>query len=245
MPKQNEAGNAINVANFEDLISICTGYGAPYNPVKQTLTLSELTNKHMLAKAAMSAVSSALPANTNAINARELVFAPLTKLVTRIPYAVVASDAPANAVADVKTLVRKLQGRRATPKIKDDPATPQDESANSISSSQQSFDNRVEFLDKLIQLLAVLPGYKPNEPELTAPSLTTLLADMKAANTAVINSETPLTNARIKRNDELYNPQTGLVAVANAVKAYVKSVFGLSSPQYKQLNKLKFKIVKS
>ena len=66
---------------------------------------------------------------------------------------------------------------------------------------------------------------------------------MKAANTAVINSETPLTNARIKRNDELYNPQTGLVAVANAVKAYVKSLFGVSSPQYQQLNKLKFKTV--
>ena len=171
MPKQNEAGNAINVANFEDLISICTGYGAPYNPVKQALTLSGLTNKHMQAKAAMSAVSSALPANTNAINARELVFAPLTKLVTRIPYAVVASDAPANAVADVKTLVRKLQGRRATPKIKDDPATPQDESANSISSSQQSFDNRVEFLDSLFSFWQACPVTNQTNPNLPLPAL--------------------------------------------------------------------------
>ena len=244
MSKQNEAGNAINVANFEDLISFCTGYGAAYNPTKATLSLSELNKKHLQARAAMDGVNSALPANTNAINAREQVFAPLTKLVTRIPYAVVASDAPANAVADVKTLVRKLQGRRATPKVKDDPATPADESENSNSSSQQSFDNRVEFLDKLIQLLAGLPGYKPNEPELNAASLTALLANMKAANSTVINSATPLSNARIKRNDELYHPQTGLVVIAANVKAYVKSVFGLSSPQYKQLTKLKFKIVK-
>lgn len=245
MPKQNETGHAINVANFEDVISICIGYGAAYNPVKQTLTLPKLTTKHAQAKATMDVVNSVLPANTNAINARELVFAPLKLLVTRIPYAVVASDAPANAVADVKTLVRKLQGRRATPKVKDDPATPADESENSNSSSQQSFDNRVDYLDKLIQLLAGLPGYKPNEPELTAASLTTLLADMKTANTAVINSATPLSSARIKRNDELYNLQSGLVTVANDVKAYVKSVFGPSSPQYKQINKIKFKVIKA
>lgn len=113
-------------------------------------------------------------------------------------------------MADVKTLVRKLQGKRATPKLKDNPATPEDESAKSSSSSQLCFDNRVDFMDKLIQLLAGLPGYKPNEPELTAEGLTNVLANMKAANTAVINSETPLTNARIKRNGELYNPETGL-----------------------------------
>lgn len=70
MPKQNETGHAINVANFEDLISFCTGYGAPYNPSKVTLSLPELDNKHMQAKATMDAVNSALPANTNAINAR-------------------------------------------------------------------------------------------------------------------------------------------------------------------------------
>ena len=244
MPKQNEAGNAINVANFEDLISFCTGYGAPYNPSKKSLTLPELDNKHLQAKAAMDAVNNALPANTNAINARELVFAPLTKLVTRIPYAVDASDAPANAVADVKTLVRKLQGKRATPKKTDDPATPPDESAQSISASQLSFDSRVENLDKLIKLLAGLPGYKPNETELTVASLNSMLVNMKAANSVVINSATPLSNARIKRNDELYHPQTGLLAVAADVKAYVKSVFGLSSPQYKQLTKLKFKTIK-
>ena len=31
MPNQNETGHAINLANFEDLISFCTGYVAQYS----------------------------------------------------------------------------------------------------------------------------------------------------------------------------------------------------------------------
>ena len=240
MAKQNESGHAINVANFEDLISFCTGYGAQYNPSKTTLTLAQLTTKHAQALAALDAVKNALPANINAINQREIVFDQLSKLATRIPYAVSASDTPANAVADVKTIVRKLQGRRAKPKKTDDPATPVDESAQSISASQLSFDSRVENLDKMVKLLADLPQYAPNETELSIAGLTTLLADLKTANTAVINSFTTLSNARINRNEDLYKPVTGLMAIVDDVKAYVKSVFTASSPQYKQLVKLKF-----
>lgn len=245
MAKQNETGHAINVANFEDLIAVCTGYGASYNPVKNSLTLVNLNSRHQQTKNIADAVNSALPVNTNAINAREQAFAPLKQLATRIPYAVAASDVPANAVADVKTIVRKLQGKRATPKATDNPATPENESEKSISAVQLSFDSRVENLDKLIELLATLPGYNPNEPELTVAGLTTLLASLKSANTAVINSYTALANARLNRNDELYNPQTGLLPLAADVKAYIKSVFGVSSPQYKLAGKIKFKIVKA
>lgn len=41
----------------------------------------------------------------------------------------------------------------------------------------------------------------------------------------------------------LYNPTTGLVQIAKEVKAYVKSAFGASSPQFKQVNKTRFKEV--
>jgi hypothetical protein len=63
---------------------------------------------------------------------------------------------------------------------------------------------------------------------------------MKNTNTAAVNAYTPLSNARIDRNKILYDDVTGLVKVAGDVKAYVKSVFGGTSPQYKQVSKLKF-----
>ena len=244
MSSTSETGHAKNVANFQDLISFCNGYGASYNPNKASITLAALGTKQTDAITALAAVNTNIPASTNAINEREIVFNPLNKLITRVLNAVAASDVSKQVIDDVKTIARKLQGKRATPKIPtiiDDPTTPANESQKSISASQMSFDQRIQNMDKLIQLLTSLPGYKPNEPELSIAALTTLFNNMIAANTAAINAYTPLSNARIERNKILYNEITGLVTVAANVKTYIKSLFGATSPQYKQVSKLKFK----
>ena len=43
MASTTETGHAKNVANFEDLISFVTGYGATYNPTKVPIKLASLT----------------------------------------------------------------------------------------------------------------------------------------------------------------------------------------------------------
>jgi len=63
---------------------------------------------------------------------------------------------------------------------------------------------------------------------------------MKVANTAAIGTNTVLSNARIERDKVLYKPETGLVDIVDDVKKYVKSLFGASTPQYKQISGLKF-----
>ena len=140
-------------------------------------------------------------------------------------------------------LVRKLQGRRATLKMTDEEKKVAAEAGNEvteISSSQMSFDSRLDNLDKLIKLLTSIPAYAPNEADLKVAALTTLLTDLKTKNTAVITAETPLVNARIARNDVLYKADTGVVDTSVDVKTYVKSVFGATSPQYKTISGLKF-----
>ena len=82
--------------------------------------------------------------------------------------------------------------------------------------------------------------YNPNEEELKISTLTALYEDLKAKNTAVVETTTPLSNSRIARNEVMYKPLTGLVDIAFDSKVYIKSVFGPSSPQYKQISKLKF-----
>ena len=248
MASTSETGHAKNVANFEDLISFCTGYGTSYNPNKASIKLPALNTQFTSAKNSLTTINTLLPPSTNAINARDIVFSPLNKLMTRINNAVASSNVSKQVIADAKTITRKLQGKRASdklPTVADNPATPEDESQKSISASQMSFDNRIENMDKLIQLLASQTGYAPNETDLKVATLTTLLGDMKTKNTAVITALTPLSNARIARNNILYATGTGLVDTAGEVKKYVKSVFGGTSPQYKQVSGLKFTKVKT
>lgn len=42
MKSISETGHAKNVANLEDLISFCEGYGTTYNPSKSSITLVAL-----------------------------------------------------------------------------------------------------------------------------------------------------------------------------------------------------------
>ena len=82
--------------------------------------------------------------------------------------------------------------------------------------------------------------YKPNEVELNLNSLRNYSAELKAKNTAVIESFTALSNARIERNQTLYDEQTGLVSIAALVKSYSKGLIGADSEQFKQINSLNF-----
>ena len=154
-----------------------------------------------------------------------------------------ASDTTTQVDESAMTLVRKLQGRRATPKMTDEEKKVAAEAGNEvteISSSQMSFDSRIDNMDKLIKLLTSVTAYAPNEADLKVTALTTLLTDLKTKNTAVITAEAPLVNARIARNDVLYKVGTGVVDTSLDVKTYVKSVFGATSPQYKTISGLKF-----
>jgi hypothetical protein len=247
MASTSETGHAKNLANFEELISFVTGYGTTYNPSKTLIKLTALQNLSGNAKSAISAVNNSLPAYSNAIAARDAAFAPLSKLVTRVINALKATDTTEQVDENARTLVRKIQGTRATPKKTE--AEKQAAAANGkeiteISSAQMSFDSRLDNFDKLIKLLTSVALYAPNEAELTVASLTALYSDLKAKNSAVTVASVPLSNARIARNDIFYKADTGMVDIALAVKIYIKSLFGATSPQYKQVSGLAFRSVK-
>ena len=54
------------------------------------------------------------------------------------------------------------------------------------------YTNRLNTFDQLIKLLASLPEYAPNEPELTTAALTELYNQLQALNAAVVNTFVPL-----------------------------------------------------
>jgi hypothetical protein len=244
MASTSESGHAKNVATFDELISYVTGYGSSYNPSKPGLALASLQTLSTNAKSADSALIAATNANKIAAGARDAAFKPFSQLITRVFNALKATDAPKQIVDNALTLVRKLQGRRASAKLTDEEKqalADQGVEPKEKSSSQMSFDNRIENFDSLIDLLSVVEQYTPNETELQVASLTTLNTEFKSLNSAAVNAATQYSNALIARNQLLYAPDTGLVDVALDAKTYIKSLFGASSPQYKQVSKLYFR----
>jgi hypothetical protein len=242
MPSTTETGHAKNVATFEDLISFCTGYGATYNPSRAALKLPALNTQNTAANAAMQAVKVAKTNYDNATNAREVTFKQLKSLSTKIISALAATEATEQTLEDAKTTNNKIQGKRAKAKEKPDANTADANTPTpkTISASQQSYDKQIDHFAQLVATLTAEPKYTPNENELKVTTLNTLLTDLKAKNTAVINATTALSNARITRDKALYDETTGIIAIAQDVKQYVKSLYGANSPQHKQLTTLKF-----
>ena len=247
MANSSESGHAKNAANFESLISFVKGYGAIYNPSKSSIKVQALETILADTETSIKDIDTLLPSYTNAVSIREAAFAPLSKLSTRVINAIKATDTTQQVDESVRTVIRKIQGKRATPKITEAEkatAITEGKEVNQISSSQMSYDNRLENFYKLIMLLTSIPEYNPNEEELKITSLTAVYEDLKAKNTVVVESITRLSNARIIRNELMYKPLSGLVDTTYDVKTYIKSLFGATSPQYKQVSKLEFKAVK-
>ena len=243
MASTYETGCIQNVANFETLISYITAFGTDYNPSKNSLTIPELQKNLSESKVSLSTVNVAFSAHSNASAARESAFEPLSKLVTRANNALKATDTTTQVDDSAKTIVRKLQGTRASAKLTDEEKKAleaEGKSSTQISSSQMSFDDRIENFDKFITLLSSIPNYAPNEEDLKITSLSALRDDLRTKNTEVLPTEVQLSNARIARNDIQDRPLTGLVDIAFDAKVYIKSVYGATSPQYKQVSKLAF-----
>lgn len=241
MSRQNETGIAVNIANLIRLIAFLKGYGEAYNPSNNAIAIVQLEKILADVQAAEAAVNAALPLEKAAIHAREEAFAPLKPLATRIGNAVVATKTSDQTDKSIKAIVRKIKGERAVPKKATEPA-PGDTDTGSIqiSAVQGSYDNQVNNLDKLIQALVNTPEYIPNEPDLKIETLKTLFNDLSTKNKAVADAHVVVSNARIARDEILDKPSTGLVDTVSDVKTYVKSVFGATSPQFRQISGLIF-----
>jgi hypothetical protein len=159
----------------------------------------------------------------------------LKTLATRIVSALDVAAASSATVADAKSINNKIQGRRSSAKLKGV------KEVQTISISQQSYDSILDNFHKLIDLVASESSYMPNETELQVTSLRAYAGKLQTANTTVINANTVHSNAMISRNNILHANDNGLIDIVLDVKKYVKSVFGVSSPQYKQIGKIAFR----
>ncbi|WP_445718191.1 hypothetical protein [Flavobacterium sp.] len=238
MASTSEVGHAKNVANFQDLIEFVIGYGATYNPSKNSLKLPQLIALKDNAQAKLNDVITKNTIYNNKVNERMVAFSNLKSFSTRLVNALQTTDATNETINNAKTFNRKMQGKKAsTAQTPTDPNTP---APTTISTSQQSYDQLIQHLAGLKSVLETEPSYTPNEIELQIATIDSKIADLSTKNTAVATAYTNISNSRISRNETLYTSENGIYETASEVKKYIKSVFGASSPQYNQVSGIKF-----
>ena len=242
----SDLGHADNVSAFEQQNIFIGSWGGTYNPTNALIKLPNLTTKLTASQGAIDGVTAAFADYATAVNERETAYEGIRPLITRAVQYYESTAADQNKIDDVRTLKRKLDGARAksktpTPTPPAGGGTPPPAGGPGTgSASQQGHTQVVEHLDGILELFAADPLYVPNETEIKLVTLLARSAAMKSKNTEVMNRLADISNARGTRNTELYATDTGLYDLAMTVKKYVRAAYGTDSPQYAQINSLKF-----
>ncbi len=246
MKKQNDSGYPVNVRNFKSLIDLIISFGAAYKPVKFSIQLENLQalfNKILLA---LKVVDQTAREMSTAQKMRQQVFYDLEAFVTCIVGAVGSCDIMPGKVEKFESLVKKFRGTRATPapSAPESPDAPEKPAARTNSTTQNSFTRKQDNFAELVTFLEGEPNYLTDELDLKVEMLELMVSELEARNDEVSKTKSAYFIARIDRDKLFFEPVNGLVPCTKAVKKYVKSVFKASSPEYKSISGIAFKLRK-
>ena len=169
-----ESGDQKLLGNYRKLIDLVSA-DANYNPANADITKAALATHYTAARGALDDVAPKNAPSKSAINDRQEAFDSLSGLMRRSFAMLKASGASKGKLEDAQTFLRKITGARKSPRIKDNPATPEVEGEKQHSTSQMSFENRVGNVAAFVSILANSVSYNPNENELKISSLQALV----------------------------------------------------------------------
>lgn len=235
MASTSETGHAKNIANLKLLNENNTGLAEKYKPSNKQYLVPNMVAMYDNCKQLQSAVNTQKGIFSPVENARTAGFKESRDRARRIRYAAKICGAGVAFYKDVNTIIKKILGE----KIGKPKPTPDDPAGHST--SQTSYDNTVNHFDALATMLAGETKYAPNEPELSTAGTTTLTTELDGLNNSFKEKVVPYNNSLIARNKAMYTPETGMCAVAQGSKDYIRSVFGFSSPEFKAVTKIQFK----
>lgn len=230
----SEVGHNKNAANFKSLYQILEEMGTLYNPSNPAIELSAMQPKIAELESVTEIFNAKNPAYKNAVAQRATHTKPLSKLITRVLNNFKASGASEQDIENAKSLAKLIRGgsRRKV--------NPETASANTISTSRMSYDNRTANFEALIGFLESHPTYAPNEDEIKIVTLKSVNTEQKSQNAAVNHAANELLTARIARNNTLYNATVGVVHLVRPIKDYLKSLGETGNSYYKAAVRLKF-----
>ncbi|WP_348635884.1 hypothetical protein [Chryseobacterium scophthalmum] len=228
------------MANLQKLTQQVSVYTL-YNPPIPNLTVANLQGLYDTANAKLVEVEDKRNANKNAIAMRQTAFENLKTTCTRIINRLEILGLLQGTLDQAKSLNRSIQGSRKKRSVSAKTDDEQPSTNNPISTSRQSFTQQAENFGILLQLLATIPNYDPDEDELKLTNLNTYKDSLINATQFVDQTEAELNIKLIERDQILYAEETGLYSIAQNVKKYVKSLYGATSPEYAMISPITFK----
>ena len=168
---------------------------------------------------------------------RQSAFENLKSTCTRIINQLDILGLSQGTIDQAKSLNRTIQGgqKKATT-----PPEEGKEATKTASTSRQSYTQQAENFGILLQLLATIPAYNPNEDDLKLANLNTYKETLMSATQSVDQTEAELNTKLIERDQILYADGTGLYTIVQNVKKYVKSLYGATSPEYANVSNIEF-----
>jgi len=253
MKKVAESGHIKNVALYDKIVVDAEETGSSYNPASNDIKIANLILRRDEIHNVMENLNIAEAEAADAINQRQFIYVELLDRSMRIVGEAVACGADEKIMAEIRSFIRKLRGQRAKaiiePVVK--PATDADidvgKAGNDLATkvkrsvSQQGFDNRLGHFRKIIETVAMINGYAPNEPEMSIAGLKTFSDDAFAATKNVNQKIHNLNGSRTLRDKLLYRKGTGLVFLGERIKGYFKATFGPHSNEFKKVKDVRFK----
>ena len=236
MPSTSEVGHAKNVANLQKLTEQVITF-TNYNPPVENLKIVNLQALYTAASIKLTDVEDKRHANKNAITLRQSAFENLKSTSTKIINHLEILGLPQGTIDQAKSLNRVIQGGQKKT------TTPPDENgqpAPTVSISRQSYTQQAENFGILLQLLATIPSYAPNEDDLKLVNLNAYKDSLVSSTQSVDQTEAELNTKLIERDNLLYADGTGLYSIAQNVKKYVKSLYGATSPEYANVSNIEF-----
>ncbi|MBI4979563.1 MAG: hypothetical protein HZC28_18945 [Spirochaetes bacterium] len=228
---KEESGHAKNHEAFEGAMVIVGDMGARYQPGSETITPAALTAKRDGMRDALTAVRDAKISFAAAVDAVEAAFDGMGAYATRFlnAYGYMTGD---RAKQGMKTLADKVRGKGA-------------KKSATVSQSQMSRANRIESFRAMAATAKANTKFKPNESDLKPDAVTAYLDSLVPLNAAATRALDARSTALDERNEIMYTGDTSAYRMFRDVKAYVKSVEGASSPLFKRLAKLEFRMIKN
>ena len=236
MPSTSEVGHAKNVANLQKLTEQVITF-TNYEPPVDNLKVTNLQTLYITASTKLSEVEDKRNVNKNAITLRQSAFENLKSTSTKIINHLEILGLPQGTIDQAKSLNRVIQGgqkKSTTPPGENGNPTP------TVSTSRQSYTQQAENFGILLQLLATIPSYAPNEDDLKLVNLNTYKDSLVSSTQSVDQTEAELNTKLIERDNLLYADGTGLYSIAQNVKKYVKSLYGATSPEYANVSAIEF-----